>query len=270
MRRYINYLNDCGIQKPDEINVEHINNYLGLLAELGLIITSRKRNLSAIKMFHNYLLLDNYLKKNITNRIETPKITSKLPIVLTPQKISLILSQPDLTKPLGIRDKALLEFLYATGVRVSELINFSLDNLHLDENFVICIGKGQKERIIPIGSPAIKAVKRYMEEVRPNLIHKIRNMNYILFLNSKGHSITRQSIWRIIKNYTLKAGIMKNVSPHTFRHSFATHLLEGGADLRALQAMLGHSSISTTQIYTHIDREYLKQVYKEHHPREKD
>ena len=199
--------------------------------------------------------------------MESPKLWRKLPTVLDIEEMKKLLSKPTEENPLSLRDKAILEFLYATGVRISELINIKRKNFMPEVELVRVIGKGQKERIIPIGKEAVRSVEKYLQESRPQLAK--RDSEDVLFLNRRGGSFSRMGLWKILRKYVIQAGIKKKVTPHTIRHSFATHLLEGGADLRAVQEMLGHADISTTQIYTHLDREYLKQEHRDHHPRSK-
>ena len=199
-------------------------------------------------------------------KISAPKVSKSLPNVLNINEIESILSGPDVSKKLGLRDKALLETFYACGLRVSELINLKISDLFLNEEMIRVFGKGSKERFVPIGSSAINWIGEYLKRSRP-LLEKKAKSQHVLFLNNRGTKLSRMGIWKIVNNYTTLAGIKKEVHPHTFRHSFATHLLEGGADLRAVQEMLGHVDISTTQIYTHIDRDYIKQVHRDYHPR---
>jgi integrase/recombinase XerD len=210
--------------------------------------------------------MSNYLVENPVERLSSPKLAKNLPIVLNVEEIDLILSSPDCSTKLGLRDKALLELLYACGIRVSEIIGLKISDLFLTEDVIRVFGKGSKERIVPIGSSAIRWVEDYLLKSRPLLEKRLKSEN-VLFLNNRGTKLSRMGVWKIIDRYTKEAGIKKEVHPHTFRHSFATHLLEGGADLRAVQEMLGHADISTTQIYTHIDRDFIKQVHKDFHPR---
>jgi integrase/recombinase XerD len=224
------------------------------------------RILSTIRGFHRFLLGEGEVTDDPTESIDTPKLSKTLPDVLTVQEIDEIFKQPDISSSRGIRDRAILETLYATGMRVSELVNLKQADLMFDEGLVLVFGKGSKERLIPIGASARQWIDAYRKQERIHLAAKRKSEDYI-FLNNRGTKLTRSMIFRIVDRYCTAARIGKDVHPHTFRHSFATHLLEGGADLRAVQEMLGHADISTTQIYTHIDREYLKEVHRTFHPR---
>lgn len=222
--------------------------------------------LSAVRGFHRFLIGEDESEDDPTENIDSLKRTKSLPEVLTIPEIDRILEQPLVSKPLGIRDRAALETLYATGLRVSELVDLKQSSLLLEEELLLVFGKGSKERLVPIGKSARHWIVEYQRNARSLYAKKGKSLD-TLFLNARGTKMTRQAIWNIIRTYALAAGIKKVVHPHTFRHSFATHLLEGGADLRAVQEMLGHADISTTQIYTHIDREYLKEVHRTFHPR---
>jgi len=268
LNRFNNYLETKKIYSIHKVTLETITRFIFLLSELGLISSSISRNISSLRSFFKFLLTENIIEKNPSENIVNPGAYKKLPAVLEPQEINLILKQPDYNTTTGLRDKAMLEFLYATGMRISELISIKKRDLFLDSELVRVLGKGGKERIIPVGSIAIKWVEKYVNFSRWKLIKKYSKPKDILFLNWRGNPLTRMGFWKILKFYVKSAGIKKKVSPHTFRHSFATHLLEGGADLRAVQEMLGHSDISTTQIYTHIDRDYLIQEHRKFHPRE--
>jgi len=228
--------------------------------------TTAARYFSSIKNFFVYLHQKNYIINNPVERLNAPKISKNLPVVLTIEETNNILNAPDTTKKLGLRDKALLELLYACGIRASEIINLKISNLFFSEEVIRVFGKGAKERIVPVGRSAVSWVEEYLQKSRPLLEKKLKSEN-ILFLNNRGTKLSRMGLWKIIDKYVKISGVVKEVHPHTFRHSFATHLLEGGADLRAVQEMLGHSDISTTQIYTHIDRDYIIQVHKDFHPR---
>jgi len=265
LKKYFEYLKKQKISDLNSVTSENISGFVHTLIELKA--TSKARHLSAIRTFHKYLLNEEYCDSNPAELIDSPKLGRRLPSTLTPQEMEKILEQPYSRDDLGIRDKAVLEFLYATGVRISEMINFTRKNFLPGVGWVRVLGKGYKERLVPIGKEAEKAVKEYLKKSRPH-IAKPRSED-IMFLNRWGKKLTRMGAWKIIKRYIHQAGIKKKVSPHTIRHSFATHLIEGGADLRAVQEMLGHADISTTQVYTHIDRDFIKQEHRSYHPREK-
>ncbi|MGA2624576.1 MAG: site-specific tyrosine recombinase XerD [Bacteroidota bacterium] len=264
--RYLQFLESRGIKSSDKIKDADISAFLSTLYDLGLGPKSISRNFSTIKGFHKFLMGEKISATDPTQNIDAPKLSRTLPDVLNQNEIEAILHQPDTIGPRGIRDKAILETMYATGVRVSELISLKQSEVYFDVGAVRVFGKGSKERIVPIGKIALEWIEKYQRQARSELARKGRGRD-VLFLNARGRPMSRMAIWNIVHAYTLKAGIKKEVHPHTFRHSFATHLLEGGADLRAVQEMLGHADISTTQIYTHIDREYLKEVHRTFHPR---
>lgn len=263
---FLNFISQSGIDDLAEIKTNNIASFFKLLKEAGLNETSAARYFSSLKGFFQYLYKNDYIKSNPIERIQPPKISRRLPEVLNVREINSILEQPDVKDTIGLRDKAILEVFYACGTRISELINIKVNDLFLSEEVIRVFGKGSKERLIPIGSSAIKWIEEYLQKSRPILAKNYKSENY-LFLNQRGTKFSRMGIWKIVNHYAKRAGIEKNVHPHTFRHSFATHLIEGGADLRAVQEMLGHSDISTTQIYTHIDRDYIKLVHKKYHPR---
>ncbi|MBN1848109.1 MAG: site-specific tyrosine recombinase XerD [Deltaproteobacteria bacterium] len=246
------------------VTQDHISEYIASLQGM-LSIRSIARNLSTLKMFFRFLMAEGKIKENPTRLVESMKLPRRLPDILSHKEVDLLLEQPDSNKPLGMRDKAMLELLYATGLRVSELIGLRLMNINLEQGFVRTIGKGSKERMIPLGEKARKALQEYLLCGRLVLLKK-GNISY-LFLNSAGRPMTRQGFWKIIKKYGIMAGITKTITPHKLRHSFASHLLEGGADLRSVQIMLGHADISTTQIYTHVSGERLKKIHETYHPR---
>ena len=252
--------------EPNDIDIVIINDFLEYLNELGISSFSQARIVSGLKSFFKFLILEEKISKDPMDLIESPKLKRKLPEVLSLNDINILLNSIDLSTMEGVRNRAIIETLYSSGLRVSELVNLSIQNLFLDIGFIKVIGKGSKERLVPIGRHAIKYINMYKNGYRDN--KKINKGNEgFLFLNRYGRKLTREMIYLIIKKVSNKCLLNKNVSPHTFRHSFATHLIEGGADLRAVQEMLGHESITTTEIYTHLDREYLKQVIKEFHPR---
>jgi integrase/recombinase XerD len=266
LERFLSYLSDGGIDSPAGAGEEAIARFVKLLGELGLSPRSVSRNITAIKMFYRFLVAEKAVDADPTGRLDLPKLPRPLPDVLDPGEVESILNQPDVSQPLGVRDRAILETLYATGIRVSELVTLRQANVFPAEQFIRVTGKGSKERIVPIGRSALEWIARYRSGTR-TLLAGARGASDALFLNARGTPISRMAIWTIVRNCTRTAGIGKDVHPHTFRHSFATHLLEGGADLRSVQEMLGHVNISTTQIYTHIDREYLREVHRTCHPR---
>lgn len=223
------------------------------------------RNLAAIKSFYQYMVRERYLEKDPAAAMESPKLEKKLPRILTIGEVEQLLKQPDGLLPTGLRDKAMLELLYATGIRVSELISLHISDVNLELGYIKCYGKGAKERIVPLGSIAARCVQEYLSKGRGKMVRSYEEP--ALFVNHHGNQLTRQGFWKIIKKYALEANIQKEITPHTLRHSFATHLLENGADLRSVQEMLGHADISTTQIYTHVTNKHLKEVYDRTHPR---
>ena len=267
--RDINKLADyCNQLKIDDKNVKvnDIRNFINHLNNDQISARSQARIISGIKAFYKYLILEDYIKDDPTLLIENPKIGLKLPEVLSVNEIEIIISSIDLSKKHGQRNKAIIETLYSCGLRVTELINLKISNINFKEEYIKVIGKGNKERLTPIGSNALKYIQIYVNEVR---IHQKINKGHedIVFLNNRGSTLSRVMIFTLIKNTLEKCGIKKKVSPHTFRHSFATHLIEGGADLRAVQEMLGHESITTTEIYTHLDKDYLRSNIMQFHPR---
>jgi integrase/recombinase XerD len=253
------------IDALSKIGREDITAFMLDQKDRGISANSVARRLAAIRMFHRFLAREKVLRSDPTNLIESPKLWKKIPDTLTINEVDSLIAQPDFRDKQGIRDKAILEVLYATGMRVSEAVNLKLDNVNLDIGFLRCIGKGNKERVIPLGKKAIASIKRYLEASRPNFL-KNKQSEY-LFVSRFGKKISRQSFWKMIKHYAGLARIKKPIRPHILRHSFATHLLERGADLRAVQEMLGHSNISTTQIYTHVNRDRLKSIHRQFHPR---
>ena len=230
----------------------------------GLQARSRARLISALKSFYRFLVLDGFVGKDPTANLSSPKTWLNLPKFLTVAEVESLLGQPDESDPHGLRDRAMLELLYATGLRVSEIIQLKPRDLNLDEGYVICRGKGGKERVVPVGGAAVRVTRRYIEEVRPGLDRK---SSEALYLTQRGEPFTRQGFWKMLAGHARRAGLAAEISPHVLRHSFATHLLERGADLRSVQLMLGHSQITTTQIYTHVSRDRLRQVYDKFHPR---
>lgn len=251
---------------PLAITGKHLQAFLQFISELGMSAFSQARILSGIKAFYKYLLFEELIEKDPTALIEGPKLGRKLPDTLEYDEIEKIFEAIDLSAVEGPRNRAMLEVLYSSGLRVSELVELKLANVYFDIGFLRVIGKGNKERLVPVGRDAMKYLKIYMEEVRVHVPVQKSYESYV-FLNRRGRKLTRVMVFLIIKSLAEKIGLKKTISPHTFRHSFATHLIEGGADLRAVQEMLGHESITTTEIYTHLDRDYLRQVIQEFHPR---
>ncbi len=263
---YGKYLTAKGCKSFTEAQTSDISDFIRELSELGLSAATRKRYIASIRGLHNYLFANGIASSDVSEKIDLPKSDKKLPDTLTVEQVELILNQPDTGNKFGLRDKAILELMYACGLRVSELINIRKRDLIFDAEIIRVFGKGSKERIVPIGHSAIKWINEYIAKSRPFLV-KTGSTDDILFLNVRGGKLSRMGIWKIVDKYVKLVGIELNIHPHTFRHSFATHLLEGGADLRAVQEMLGHADISTTQIYTHIDRDYIKEVHRSFHPR---
>lgn len=251
---------------PKDVELAHLQEFVKWINELGMSAHSQARIISGIKGFYKYLLLENILNNDATTLLEAPKLGRKLPDTLSLDDINNIIDAIDLSSAEGQRNKAMLETLYSCGLRVSELVNLRISNLYFNDEFIKVIGKGDKERLVPIGSVAIKQILIYKDMVRCHQDIKKDNED-ILFLNRRGAKLTRVMVFTIIKRLAFKVGLKKHISPHTFRHSFATHLIEGGADLRAVQEMLGHESITTTEIYTHLDRDYLRQAIIQFHPR---
>ncbi|HEX6988100.1 MAG TPA: site-specific tyrosine recombinase XerD [Bacillota bacterium] len=250
-----------------EVSRTTIVAYLLHLQKQGKAASTIARRLAALKAFYQYLLRERKIDHDPTENLESPKQKKRLPKVLSVQEVERLLEQPDGRTPAGLRDRAMLELLYATGIRVSELVSLDVDRVSLDGATVRCMGKGSRERVIPIGSVAVRALGDYLERGRSQLIRDRDPEEAALFVNQHGRRLTRQGFWKILKKYARQAGITKEITPHTLRHSFATHLLENGADLRAVQEMLGHADISTTQIYTHVTRHRLKDIYARAHPR---
>ncbi len=251
---------------PTAVTGKHLSEFLQYLGQVGLSPRSQARILSGIRGFYNFLIYEEMIDDDPTAAVDMPRLGRRLPDTLNVDEIDRIIGAIDLSTPEGARNRAMLEVLYSSGLRVSELITLRMNNLYFDVGFIRIRGKGDKERLVPIGRTALKYLRIYIEEVRPHVQIAPGFENFV-FLNRRGKGLSRVMIFKIIKDLALKAGIHKQVSPHTFRHSFATHLIEGGADLRAVQEMLGHESITTTEIYTHLDRDYLRQIITEFHPR---
>ena len=248
------------------VSREQITGYMTQLKEKGLVAATIARKLAAIKAFYRFMTAEGYMDANPAEVVEAGTKGIKLPRVLSEDEVVRLLNQPDITTAEGFRDRTMLEVLYATGMRVSELINLTLERVDLNMKYIIAFGKGSKERIVPLGSVAAEFLQQYLEKVRPKLTHEDRKTN-IVFLAFGGHELTRQRFWQIIRAYGRKANINKALTPHILRHSFATHLLDNGADLRSVQELLGHSDISTTQIYTHLTNKRLRDIYAKSHPR---
>ncbi|MGE4587831.1 MAG: site-specific tyrosine recombinase XerD [Mangrovibacterium sp.] len=251
---------------PERVRINHLRGFIEYINNRGVSPRTQARTISGIKSFFKYLLLEGKINSDPTSLLESPKIGRKLPDVLTMEEIDLIIDGVDLSKPEGQRNKAMLETLYSCGLRVSELVNLKVTNLFFEQGFVKVEGKGEKERLVPVSSKAIEEITKYLHGYRKSLKISPESEN-VLFLNRRGKKLSRVMIFTIIKNLAGKVGLNKKISPHTFRHSFATHLISGGADLRAVQEMLGHESILTTEIYTHLDRDYLKNTISQFHPR---
>jgi len=263
--RLTTYVSVKGAAGPSDISSRMLREFVYHLKDLGLAPASIRRNVSSVRTYFRFLLADGHVVRDPSERLETPKRWRSLPDVLSVDEVNRLLTAPSLDEPLAFRDRALLELAYGAGLRVSEWITLAVRDVLFEEGLVRVFGKGSKERLVPIGRSAIGAVAIYLRELRPQL--ERGEGKGILILNARGRPLTRMGAWKILRHHVEKAQITKHVSPHTLRHSFATHLLEGGADLRAVQEMLGHADISTTQIYTHVDREYLRAVHKQFHPR---
>lgn len=263
--KYSFFLEREGIKSPGTVPRQKITDFIYQQKKEGLQVSSICRSLAAIKMFHRFLVRERFAQEDPTALVDTPKIWKRIPDVLSQAEVVSLIKVSNGNESQKIRDHAIIELLYASGMRVSELVELRVENVNLDVGYIRCVGKGSKERIVPIGRQARDAVHQYLDSVRPGMIRGINPSQ--VFLSRLGRKISRQSIWKLVKGYALKAGIRKTIKPHTLRHSFATHLLERGADLRSVQEMLGHADISTTQIYTHVDRERLRSVHKQFHPR---
>ena len=265
VERLVDYARTKGAMSPIDVTSRMLREFIYHLKDVGLSPSSIRRNISAVRTYFRFLLADGVVARDPSERLETPQRWRTLPDVLTVGEIERLLAAPTLDDPLVFRDRAMLELAYGAGLRVSEWITIGVRDVLLEDKLVRVFGKGAKERLVPIGRSAIAAVATYLRESRSRL--ERGGGKGVLFLNARGEPLSRMGAWKILRRYVERAGITKDVSPHTLRHSFATHLLEGGADLRAVQEMLGHADISTTQIYTHVDREYLRQVHRQYHPR---
>lgn len=267
IEKYLTFLTEKKTTQLDEVSRFEILDFLQTLRQSGAADNSIIRMVSSLRKFHQYLKRESIVADDPMQLIDTPKKASTLPKAISPQAIEQLLEAPDTTTPLGVRDRTILELMYATGLRISELVNLKLSDMHLTMGFIQTMGKGEKERIIPLGEIASQWLDHYLEGARVYLQDQSAETSEYVFLNSRGKGLSRQGVWKKVKQLALEAGIDQNVTPHTLRHSFATHLLENGADLRMVQELLGHADISTTQIYTHITKTRLKQVYSDYHPR---
>lgn len=267
LTRFVDYSLSKGASAPEQVGAPTLRAYVYHLKDLGLAPASIRRNVSALRTYYRFLVNEGHVVRDPSDRLETPKRWRDLPDVLSVEEVGRILEAPSLDDALAFRDRAMLELAYGAGLRVSEWITLGVKDLMLSESLVRVFGKGAKERLVPIGRKAVGAVAIYLRELRPRL--ERGQGEGVLFLNARGEPMTRMGAWKILRKHVESTGITKRVTPHTLRHSFATHLLEGGADLRAVQEMLGHVDISTTQIYTHVDREYIRSVHKQFHPRER-
>ncbi|CAM2773028.1 site-specific tyrosine recombinase XerD [Dolosigranulum pigrum] len=267
IEKYLTFLTEKKITQLDEVSRFEILDFLQTLRQSGAADNSIIRMVSSLRKFHQYLKRESIVSDDPMQLIDTPKKASTLPKAISPQAVEQLLEAPDTTTPLGVRDRTILELMYATGLRISELVNLKLSDMHLTMGFIQTMGKGEKERIIPLGEIASQWLDHYLDGARVYLQDQSAETSEYVFLNSRGKGLSRQGVWKKVKQLALEAGIDQNVTPHTLRHSFATHLLENGADLRMVQELLGHADISTTQIYTHITKTRLKQVYSDYHPR---
>lgn len=267
IEKYLTFLTEKKITQLDEVSRFEILDFLQTLRQSRAADNSIIRMVSSLRKFHQYLKRESIVSDDPMQLIDTPKKASTLPKAISPQAVEQLLEAPDTTTPLGVRDRTILELMYATGLRISELVNLKLSDMHLTMGFIQTMGKGEKERIIPLGEFANQWLEYYLDGARVYLQDQSPETSEYVFLNSRGKGLSRQGVWKKVKQLALEAGIDQNVTPHTLRHSFATHLLENGADLRMVQELLGHADISTTQIYTHITKTRLKQVYSDYHPR---
>jgi integrase/recombinase XerD len=265
LRRYFQFLLHKDITQLQDVKPEVIIEYLVQIKGEGLSANSMNRALAALRGLYKYLIQEKIITSSPLTNIDLAKVWMRLPDTISKEEMNVILIQPGILTPAAMRDSAMLELLYATGIRVSELINLTMNSVNWQVGFLVVMGKGSKERIVPVGKTAYDCTRLYVDNARPQLMQK--KTTDVLFLNRFGTKFTRQGLWKIVIKYAKKAGLQKKVHPHTFRHSFATHLLEGGADLRTVQVMLGHADISTTQIYTHITRERLREIHQKYHPR---
>jgi len=267
LRKYAAFLAREHVEDPTTVTTTLVLGFLMRLKDQGYAPTSIARMFAAVKMFYRFLALEGLVERNVTQALDSPRLWKRLPHVLSPDEVERLLEAPDTSKPLGVRDRAILETLYATGARVSEVCGLDMDSIHYDYGYLRCIGKGNKERVVPVGRTALGWVRRYVDEVRPGLLKGHAAAALFVSARRRGGRLRRETVWAMVRKYARLAGIRKKVSPHTLRHSFATHLLSAGADLRSVQEMLGHASIVATQLYTHVDKDRLKDVHRRFHPR---
>jgi len=268
LRNFTEYAKSLGKKEIEEMERPDISHYLEAIHQSGYAPATMAQHIACLKSFYHFLTVEELVKKDLAATLETPKLAQLFPHILSQEQAAQLLSRPDGSTPLGLRDRALLETLYATGIRVSELVGLNTGDLNLEAGYAQVFGKGSKERIVPIGSLAIQALKHYLQEGRPKL-YRSKKAEDALFLNCRGGRLSRQGFWKILNGYAEACHIGFSITPHTLRHSVATHLLENGADLRVVQELLGHADISTTQIYTHLTKGHLRQVYEQYHPRAK-
>ena len=269
MDRFAEWIAGGGLGDYLEPKISDFTNYLGYLRELGLATRSIARHLVSVKMFYRFLRLEERIRETVVDLLSSPVLWERIPQVLSPENVTKLLNSPQSFDRYHLRDRALLETLYATGSRASEVVNLKMEDLYLDSSFLKYFGKGNKQRVVPLGQPAIESIRAYLDGLRPRLIQANPETTYV-FVSRGGRALSREMLWVLVKKYVRREGLNIKVSPHTLRHSFATHLLSGGADIRSVQEMLGHASIQTTQHYTHVDRERLKAIHKQFHPRGTD
>ena len=265
LAKFAKYLEVRGHTHPRGITTSIILGFLVQLKDRGYSVATISRMLAALRMFYRFLAVEGIIERNVTTALDSPRLWRRLPSVLSPAEVGQLLAAPQTDTLFGLRDKALIELLYATGLRASEIASLDVDSIHFDYGYLRCMGKGSKERLVPVGRTALDVARRYLYEARPRILRG--RISPALFVSSRGQRLSRIHVWRLVKKYARLAGIRKNLYPHALRHSFATHLLAGGADLRTDQEMLGHASIITTQIYTHVDKDRLKEVHRRFHPR---
>jgi integrase/recombinase XerD len=265
LAKFAGYLAARGHSHPRGITTSLILGFLVQLKDRGYAVATISRVLAALRMFYRYLAVEGIVERNVTAALDSPRLWRRLPSVLSPAEVDQLLKAPQPDTAFGLRDKAVLELLYATGLRAAEIGSLDVDSIHFDYGYLRCIGKGSKERLVPVGRTALDVARRYLFESRPRILRG--RISPALFVSRSGRRLSRLQIWRLVKKYARQAGIRKNLYPHALRHSFATHLLAGGADLRSVQEMLGHASIITTQIYTHVDKDRLKEIHRRYHPR---